>query len=314
MFEVALLACRFRLRALRRGARFAISAFVVSAVALGLSGCRLDVLAPIGPIGEADKEILIDSVAIMLVIVVPSIVAVGAVGWWFRASNPRATYDPRFVYSGKVELVMWSIPLLTVLLLGGVIWIGSHQLDPARPLPSAKPPLDVQVVSLDWKWLFLYPNQRIASVNELVAPVGTPLRLALTSGSVMNVFFVPGLGSMIYTMNGMVVHLNLQADKTGVFLGRSAHFSGDGFSDMQFQLRAVSDSQFADWVRQAPTGAAFDAQAYEALARQSAADPPSVHPLADVDLFEKIATQKLPPGPGPQKAPHPKSSTTPKER
>ena len=188
---------------------------------------------------------MIDSLAIMLAIVVPTIAATFAVAWWFRASNMRARYLPDWVFSGRIELVVWSIPLLTIMLLGGVAWIGSHDLDPAKPLPSNTPPLEVQVVSLDWKWLFIYPGQRVASVNQLVVPAGVPIHFSLTSASVMNVFFVPQLGSMIYTMNGMTTQLNLRADAPGTFLGLSSHYSGDGFSDMHFDVQAVPAEQFA---------------------------------------------------------------------
>ena len=171
----------------------------------------------------------------MLAIVVPTIAATFAFAWWFRASNTRATYLPDWEYSGRIELIVWAIPLLVIMLLGGVAWIGSHDLDPAKPLASNTPPLEVQVVSLDWKWLFIYPDQHIASVNQLVVPAGTPIHFSLTSASVMNAFFVPQLGSMIYTMNGMTTQLYLQADAPGTFLGLSSHFSGDGFSGHAFR-------------------------------------------------------------------------------
>src|ERR1700722_9705807 len=164
-----------------------------------LGGCDTVVLDPQGVVGIADKTILIDSLAIMLAIVLPTIAATFAFAWWFRASNTSATYLPDFTYSGRIELIVWSIPVLVILLLGGVIWIGSHELDPARPLPSDRPPLEIQGVSLDWKWLFIYPSQRIASVNQLVVPAGVPIHFSLTSASVMSAFFIPQLGSMIYT-------------------------------------------------------------------------------------------------------------------
>ncbi|MGB8610014.1 MAG: cytochrome ubiquinol oxidase subunit II, partial [Pseudolabrys sp.] len=158
---------------------------------------------------------MIDSLAIMLAIVVPTILATLAVAWWFRSSNSRARHRPDFIYSGQIELVTWSIPLMTIMLLGGVAWRGSHELDPARPLPSDEAPLKVQAVSLDWKWLFIYPDHNIATVNRLVIPVGTPVHFTLTSASVMNAFFVPKLGSMIYTMNRMATQLYLNADQPG---------------------------------------------------------------------------------------------------
>ena len=204
---------------------------------IALTACQPAVLDPQGPVGEAEKTILIDSLAIMLAIVMPTIAATLGCAWWYRASNTRARYLPDFAYSGQLEMIVWAIPLLTIMLLGGVAWVGSHDLDPARPLPSKDPPLEVQVVSLDWKWLFIYPRQHVASVNHLVIPAGVPVHFSLTSASVMNAFFIPQLGSMIYTMNGMATQLNLHADEPGMLLGLSSHYSGDGLPDMHFDVR-----------------------------------------------------------------------------
>ena len=188
-----------------------------------------------------------------------------------------------------------------IVLLGGVAWIGSHELDPAKPLASNTPPLEVQAVSLDWKWLFIYPDQRIASVNQLVVPAGTPIHFSLTSASVMNAFFVPRLGSMIYTMSGMTTQLNLQADAPGTFRGLSSHYSGDGFSDMHFDVQAVPAEQFAAWIDATRnTGPTLDADSYAALAKQSMNTAPFTFGAADPELFHQIVTQQLPPGPGPE--------------
>src|ERR1700758_2075326 len=185
----------------------------------------MNILDPQGPIAAANKDIPIDLIPIMLSIVVPTIAAIFAFAFWFRKSNSRAIYWPDWEYSGRLELVVWSIPALTIILLGGVAWIGSHQLDPARPVPGTGQTVTIQVVSLDWKWLFIYPDQRIATVNTLTVPIGSPLHLRLTSGSVMTVFFIPQLGSMIYTMNGMVTRLELRADTVGDYQGLAAPFS-----------------------------------------------------------------------------------------
>jgi len=268
-----------------------------------LGGCDTVVLDPQGPIGIAEKTILIDSLAIMLAIVVPTIAATLAFAWWFRASNTRANYLPDFVYSGRIELIVWAIPLLVIMLLGGVTWIGSHDLDPAKPLASDTPALEIQGVSLDWKWLFIYPNQRIASVNQLVVPAGVPIHFSLTSASVMNAFFIPQLGSMIYTMNGMTTQLNLRADAPGTFLGLSSHYSGDGFSDMHFHVQAVPADRFATWIAATHNaGPTLDAGSYAALAKQSINVSPFTFGVVEPELFQKIITQQLPPGPGPQVA------------
>ena len=266
-----------------------------------LTACQPAVLDPQGIIGIAEKTILIDSLAIMLAIVVPTIAATLAFAWWFRASNTRAIHLPEWAYSGRIELIVWAIPLLVIMLLGGVAWIGSHDLDPARPLASSTPPLEVQGVSLDWKWLFIYPGQRVASVNHLVVPAGVPIHFSLTSASVMNAFFIPQLGSMIYTMNGMTTQLNLRADAPGTFRGLSSHYSGDGFSDMHFDVQAVPAEQFTAWIDTTRnTGPTLDAGSYTDLARQSVNTNPFTFRAADPDLFRQIVTQKLPPGPGPQ--------------
>ena len=266
----------------------------------------MNILDPQGPVAAADKAILIDSIAIMLAIVVPTIVAIFAVTFWFRQSNPRARYLPDFAHSGRIELVVWSIPALTVILLGGVAWIGSHQLDPAAPVAGTGSPVRIQVVSLDWKWLFIYPDQRIATVNSLTVPVGAPLQFELTSGSVLNVFFIPQLGSMIYTMNGMVTHLNLRADQEGNYQGLSAHFSGDGFPGMMFDVHVVSPLDFPTWVEfTAKSGTALNADSYKQLAQQSIETGRPTYRLPDPRLFNDIATQRIPPGPGPQIADNP---------
>ena len=271
------------------------------AASLALAACQPAVLDPVGPVGSAQRTILIDSVIIMLAIVGPTIVATLAFAWWYRASNPRARRLPDFAYSGRIEMVTWAIPLLTITLLGGVVWIGSHQLDPARPLESDKPALNVQVVALDWKWLFIYPDQRVAAVNQLVIPVGQPVHFQLTSASVMNTFFVPQLGSMLYAMNGMASDLHLQADQPGTYRGISGHFSGDGFSDMHFEVRALDGAGFADWVEATrKDGPVLDAATYAVLAKQSIKDPPSTFRDATPGLFGRIVGQEIAPGPGPQ--------------
>jgi cytochrome o ubiquinol oxidase subunit 2 len=261
----------------------------------------MNILDPQGPIGAADKTILIDSLAIMLAIVLPTIVAIFAFAYWFRASNAKAFYWPDWEYSGRIELVVWSVPALTVILLGGVAWIGAHQLDPAKPIEGSSKPLTIQAVSLDWKWLFIYPGQKIATVNTLTVPQGVPLQFQLTSASVMNVFFIPQFGSMIYTMNGMATRLNLRADKPGTFQGLSAHFSGDGFSDMHFDVRVVPSEQFSKWAQDASNAQqALDERSYQEIAKPSMKNPPAIYRLADPDLFNAIVTQKLPPSPGAQ--------------
>ena len=268
-----------------------------------LAACQPAVLSPVGPVGEGNRTILLDSLTIMLAIVVPTIVAILAFAYWFRASNARARYLPDFAYSGKLELIVWSIPTLSVFFLGGIAWISAHLLDPAVPLRSKAEPVEVQVVALDWKWLFIYPQQSVASVNRMVVPTGVPLNMKITSASVFNVFFVPRLGSMIYAMYGMTTRLNLQADQPGVYPGLSAHFSGDGFPGMAFDVHAVSAEQFTQWTTASrATGPVLDEAAYRELLKQSQDVSPYTYRSVHSGLFDDIVEQRLPPGEGPPTA------------
>ena len=269
-----------------------------------LGACGRAELEPAGPVSAAERKILFDSLAMMLAIVIPVIVATLLIAFRFRASNSRAPYWPTFTHSGRIELIIWSIPALVIFFLGGVAWTSSFLLDPARPLPARVKPLDIQVVSLDWKWLFIYPQQGVASVNRLMVPAGVPLHLRLTSASVWNVFWVPQLGSMLYCMHGMAGTLYLQADRPGVYEGRSAMISGDGFADMHFDTVAVAGDEFTRWVSATrAAGPALDESAYRALLRQSSKVSPYTYSSVRSGLFEAIVTQQLPPGEGPPPVP-----------
>jgi cytochrome o ubiquinol oxidase subunit II len=269
----------------------------VVGAAFVLASCQ-GVLDPQGPIASAERLLLINSTAIMLVVVIPVIAATLAFAWWYRSSNARAGRSTDKSYEERIEFVVWSIPALTVILLGGVIWIGSHQLDPRAPIAGTSDPLRVDVVSLDWKWLFIYPDQGVAAVNQLVIPAGTPVRFRLTSATVMNSFFVPQLGGQIYTMGGMTTHLNLLADKPGEYPGFSAMFSGDGFSEMRFVAKAVPVGDFNAWLKQVRGGgSALDNAGYAELAKPSKAVPPTTYRAVEPQLFEHIIEWTLA-GPG----------------
>jgi cytochrome o ubiquinol oxidase subunit 2 len=281
----------------------------VFALALPLAGCG-GVLDPHGPIGISERLILIDSVAIMLVIVIPVIVATLGFAWWFRASNTRATYLPYWSFSGQLELIVWAIPALVITFLGGIAWFGSHALDPFRPLESNAAPVEIQVVSLDWKWLFIYPNDGVANINQLIIPTGVPVHFTLTSSGVMNSFFVPQLGSQIYTMAGMTSQLSLQADEPGDYQGISAQFSGDGFSDMRFVVHAMSPDDYAKWLASAKDrGPVLDATAYAALAQQSSDVKAAAYHGVDAKLFSSIVDETAPASGGAQEQPGGHSSS-----
>jgi cytochrome o ubiquinol oxidase subunit II len=233
---------------------------------------------------------LYDATAIMLAVIVPVIVLTLVFAWWFRSGNRRATYRPDWEYSGRIEVIVWAIPALVILFLGGIAWVGSHDLDPPRALKSNTGPLHVQVISLDWQWLFIYPDHHIASLNHLVLPSGVPVQFSLTSATVMNSFFIPQLGSQIYTMAGMTTHVNLQADEQGKYEGLSAQFSGEGFADMRFDVDVLPTDGFEAWVgaARARTGV-LDARTFEQLARPARARGSATFADVSAGLFDAIA-------------------------
>jgi cytochrome o ubiquinol oxidase subunit II len=268
-----------------------LRAIAVTGATMLLSACTEGVLDPHGPVGKAERVILYDSTAIMLAVVVPVIVLTLVFAWWFRARNTRASYRPDWEYSGRIEMIIWCIPALIILFLGGIAWTGSHDLDPPVPLEGSTAPLDIEVVSLDWRWLFIYPHEGIASLNRLVVPAGVPLRFRLTSTTVMNSFFVPQLGSQIYTMPNMVTQLNLEADQPGTFEGLSAQFSGDGFSDMRFDLVAMEPKAFEDWVGTTKgQGGVLDARTFHELVKPAKADGTQTYALVSEGLFDGISS------------------------
>ena len=279
----------------QRNRHWVLPRWLVACAAVLVCSCsQQGILDPQGPIASAQQLLLLNSTAIMLVVVIPVILATLGFAWWYRASNARASRSMDEGYEGRTEFVLWSIPSLIVILLGGVIWISSHQLDPRAPISTNVNPLRVEVVALDWKWLFIYPDQGIAAVNQLVIPVATPVDFRLTSATVMNSFFVPQLGSQIYTMGGMTTHLNLMADNPGEFQGFSAMFSGDGFADMRFVAKAVPARDFDSWVAQVRgSGSALDFPAYAELAKPSKAVPPKTFRSVEPKLFDRIIEQTV---------------------
>jgi cytochrome o ubiquinol oxidase subunit II len=225
----------------------------------------------------------------MLAIVIPVMIATLLFAWWFRAGNPKAKRHLDWAYSGRIEFVVWAIPALVIMFLGGIAWLSSHDLDPPKAIESSVAPLDVEVVSLDWKWLFIYPDAGVASVNKLVLPIGTPVRFHMTSASVMNSFFIPQLGSQVYTMAGMATRLNLLVDDPGVYHGLSAQFSGEGFSDMTFEVAALPRQDFEQWLDTTRTeGGTLDAAAYSTLMHPSAHDPQHTFATVPAGMFDAI--------------------------
>ncbi len=256
------------------------------------AGCGLDtapILDPKGPIAMAERDLLFDAIGFMLIVVIPVFVLVFGFVWRYRASNKKARYDPDWSYNGRLDAVIWLVPALIIIALGFLSWTNTHKLDPYKRLASSVAPLEVEVVAQDWKWLFIYPKQKIAVVNELVFPSGTPLSLRITSDTVMNSFFIPALGGQIYAMAGMQTRLHLLADAPGRFVGKNMQYSGDGFADQHFEAIAASQTDFDAWVAKVRQSAdKLDATAYRALAKPSSKHPVTYYSAVEPKLFDKI--------------------------
>jgi cytochrome o ubiquinol oxidase subunit 2 len=252
-----------------------------------LSACSEGVFDPKGPVGSQEKQLLLEALIPMLMVITPIIMLTLWFAWWFRASNTRAKYRPRWEYSGAIEFSIWMIPMLVILFLGSLAWVGAHQLDPYRSLTSKQKPLVVQVIAMDWRWLFIYPEQGVASINELAIPVDTPVAFRLTSATVMNSFFIPSLGGQIYAMPGMQTQLQLQASEAGNYRGLSAQYSGAGFSDMHFQVLATDAAGFKAWIERTKSAATrLDTTAYDVLAADHKVGEVAYYfPVSD-DLFD----------------------------
>ena len=262
-----------------------------------LGGCHWALLDPKGPIGMDERWIIETAAGLMLLVVVPVIVLAVVIPWRYRASNTRATYQPEWSHSNKIEAVMWSIPIAIVAVLAVICWRTSHELDPFRPIPSTQKPVHIDAVALDWKWLFIYPDQRIATVNEVAVPVGVPVVFHITSATVMNSFFIPRLGSQIYAMANMETADNLVASVPGTYRGISANFNGDGFSGMTFKVKAMSGDDFKRWLaRTATAKQALDADAYRTLEKASENVPVSYYSNVTPGLFRQIVMGRLAPG------------------
>lgn len=262
-----------------------------------LAGCNTVVMNPTGDIARQQADLITVSVLLMLIIVVPVMILIVLFAWRYR-KNANAKYEPDWDHSTKLELVIWGAPLLIIIVLGLITWVSTHKLDPYRaldridadrPIPASTKPMEVQVVALDWKWLFIYPEQGIASVNELVTPIDTPIRFKITASTVMNAFYIPTLAGMIYAMPSMETTLNAVLNKTGVYEGRSTNFSGEGFSHMKFAYKGVTAAEFDAWVAAMKvTPGALDRAAYLELEKPTTREPVRHYGSVAPTLFNRI--------------------------
>jgi cytochrome o ubiquinol oxidase subunit II len=272
-----------------------LRAAIAVGAALMAGGCDLTimpVLDPKGPIAIAERNLLVTAVVLMLIVIIPVFVMAILFAWRYRASNMQADYRPDWSYSARIDAVIWLVPALIVIALGVLLWSNTHRLDPYRKIDASVPSLEIQVVAQDWKWLFIYPEQGIAAVNELVFPAGKPLSLKITSDTVMNSFFIPALGGQIYAMAGMRTELNLKADAPGKFAGRNTQYSGAGFADQHFQAFAASPEDFDAWVATARQARdRLDAETYRALAVPRRSHPVTYYSAVEPGLFDAIITK-----------------------
>ncbi len=260
--------------------------------ALFLSGCKLELIDSKGSVGIAEKNLILTATYAMLIVVVPVILLTLFFAWKYRETNTSATYLPKWAHSTKIEIVMWLVPSLIILYLGIMTWKTTHELDPYKPLVSDVKPITVEVVALDWKWLFIYPDLGIATVNQIQFPVGTPVNFKITSDSVMNSFFIPQLGGQIYAMAGMQTKLHLIADEAGDYAGISSNFSGQGFTDMKFRAIATTPEAFNAWV--AKVRASSDDLTrgnYERFAAPGEKQPVKYFSHVDTNLFNSIVAK-----------------------
>jgi len=284
-----------------------LSPALLLAVTPLLGGCDMVVLNAAGDVARQQGNLVLISTVLMLLIIIPVMALTIFFAWRYRAANDEATYTPDWDHSTQLELVIWAAPLMIIICLGALTWVGTHLLDPYRPLARTAPampidaakvqPLDVEVVALDWKWLFIYPEQGIATVNELAAPVDRPLRFRISASSVMNSFYVPALAGQIYAMPGMQTTLHGVFNKTGTFEGFSANYSGAGFSNMRFKAHSLSAADFDAWVAQVKAGQGrLDRNAYLALERPSEREPVRRYAAIETGLFNAVVNMCVEPG------------------
>jgi len=252
------------------------------------------VLDPKGAIGLAERDLMVQAILFMLIVAIPVFVLLFGFAWYYRASNKKAKYLPNWEHAKVDELIWWAIPFEIVLILGALTWSSTHELDPRRPL-EGEAPLVVQVVALDWKWLFIYPEEQVASVNYLAMPVGRPVSFQITADAPMNSFWIPQLGGMIYAMTGMTTTLHLIADEEGEYKGLSSNYSGDGFAKMKFTAEAMSQEEFDAWVMATKASSRLLTWGeYERLAEPAVLEAPIYYSGVSNNLYNEVVSQFMP--------------------
>ena len=272
-----------------------LSKAALAALTLMLAGCAGGVLDPKGQIGIDEKHLIIVATLLMLIVVIPVIFMTLYFAWKYRDGRDHEIYAPKWAHSKTIEIVVWVVPIIIVIILGVITWTSTHDLDPYKPLDHEATPITVEVVSLNWKWLFIYPELGVASVNEVAFPANVPINFKITSDTAMNSFFIPQLGSQIYSMAGMATQLHLIANEPGTFDGISANYSGAGFADMIFKAIATPTAKDFDvWVAKLKQqGKRLDPQSYQQLAEESKNNPVEYYGSVSKGMFNHIVMQYM---------------------
>lgn len=257
-----------------------------------LRNAYIPVLFPSGSIAHAESQLIIFTVMLSAIVVIPVFIMLAVFAWRYREGNHKATYHAEWDKNNTLEIIWWGIPIMIICLLGFITWKTSHSLDPYKPIESDQPALEVQVVALQWKWLFIYPQQGVASVNELAIPVNRPVVFHTTAQAPMSAFWIPALGSQIYSMEGMSSTLHLMATKQGTFTGYNTNISGKGYADMSFKVKSESNAEFDKWIDGAAKGSALDLTSYDKLAEPGKSDV-KYYQLADSRLYDKIIARYM---------------------
>ena len=276
-----------------------LSMGMLAVATLLLSSCKLEVLNPKGVIAASEKALLIDATLLMLIVVIPVILLTLWFAWHYRASNKTATYKPNDHHNTHIEIVCWSIPIVIIAILATMTWISTHKLDPYRPLASKSKPIVIQAVSLNWKWLFIYPEENIATVNYVQFPVNKQVKFLVTSDAPMNSFQIPQLAGQIYSMGGMQTKLHLKATHIGLYTGRSTNYSGAGFSGMHFQAKVSSRQDYQRWLQKVrdESQSRLTITRYNQLMKDSRNNPPQYFSGVVDKLFHKIIMKFMMPMP-----------------
>lgn len=286
---------------MKKYARLAIILGVIAltgAIALAawfMSTHSIAIMNPKGVIAERQQQLIVYSTLLMAIVVLPVFLLTFGIAWRYRESNKKAKYSPELAGSKIAETIWWLIPGVIIVLLSFVAWQSSHELDPYKPITGDVKPLKVQVISLQWKWLFIYPDQRVASVNYLPVPVNTPLDFTITSDAPMNSFWIPQLGGQVYAMSGMSTKLHLFANQMGDFRGSSANISGEGFADMTFTARSMKQQDFNAWAKTAQSAKSLDMIEYEKLAKPSTLKEPTTYsiPTSSSTLYDTVVSKYM---------------------